>query len=150
MEDPKKTDEVEILIVEDNPSDVELTLRALKKHNFVNNVSVVKDGEEALEFIFCTGRYASRDIAAPVKVILLDLGLPKVPGLEVLKQIKADPRTKSIPVVIVTSSLKDVDLRESYKFGANSVIVKPIDFESFVRSIGEAGFYWLLLNQSPR
>jgi CheY-like chemotaxis protein len=150
MENAKNFNEAEVLVVEDNPNDVEFILRALKKHNFINNVFVVRDGAEALEFIFCTGRYATRDITLPPKVIFLDLGLPKVPGLEVLKKIKADERTKSIPVVVVTSSLEDNDLKESYKLGINSYVVKPVEFENFVRAIGEIGLYWLLLNQPPK
>ncbi len=144
------TNEVEILLVEDNPNDVELTLRALKKHNITNKVHVVKDGAEALEYIFATGAYAERDINHNPKVILLDLKLPKVDGLEVLRRIKSDERTKVIPVVVLTSSKEERDLVESYKLGANSYITKPVDFESFVKSVSELGLYWLLLNQPPR
>ena len=143
------TNEVEILLVEDNPNDVELTLRALKKHNITNNVHVVKDGAEALEYIFATGAYASRDINHNPKVILLDLKLPKVDGIEVLRRIKSDGRTKVIPVVVLTSSKEERDLVQSYKLGANSYITKPVDFESFVKSVAELGLYWLLLNQPP-
>jgi two-component system response regulator len=144
------TNEVEILLVEDNPNDVELTLRALKKHNITNKVHVVKDGAEALEYIFATGAYASRDINCIPKVILLDLKLPKVDGLEVLRRIKSDERTKLIPVVVLTSSKEERDLVESYRLGANSYIAKPVDFESFVKAVSELGLYWLLLNQPPR
>ena len=144
------TNEVEILLVEDNPDDVELTLRALKKNNLTNKVHVVKDGAEALEYIFASGAYANRDIDQHPKVILLDLKLPKVDGLEVLRQIKSDERTKIIPVVVLTSSKEERDLVESYKLGANSYITKPVDFESFVKSVSELGLYWLLLNKSPR
>ena len=144
------TNEVEILLVEDNPNDVELTLRALKKHNITNKVHVVKDGAEALEYIFATGAYASRDINYIPKVILLDLKLPKVDGLEVLRQIKSNERTKLIPVVVLTSSKEERDLVESYRLGANSYIAKPVDFESFVKAVSELGLYWLLLNQPPR
>ena len=144
------TNEVEILLVEDNPNDVELTLRALKKHNITNNVHVVKDGAEALEYIFATGAYASRDINHNPKVILLDLKLPKVDGIEVLRRIKSDGRTKVIPVVVLTSSKEERDLVQSYKLGANSYITKPVDFESFVKSVAELGLYWLLLNQPPQ
>jgi CheY-like chemotaxis protein len=144
------TNEVEILLVEDNPNDVELTLRALKKHNITNNVHVVKDGAEALEYIFATGAYASRDINHNPKVILLDLKLPKVDGIEVLRRIKSDERTKVIPVVVLTSSKEERDLVQSYKLGANSYITKPVDFESFVKSVAELGLYWLLLNQPPQ
>ena len=142
--------EVEILLVEDNPNDEELTLRALKKHNITNRVHVVKDGAEALEYIFATGAYADRDINHHPKVILLDLKLPKVDGLEVLRQIKSNERTKVIPVVVLTSSKEERDLVESYKLGANSYITKPVDFESFVKAVSELGLYWLLLNQPPR
>ncbi len=144
------TNEVEILLVEDNPNDVELTLRALKKNNLTNKVHVVKDGAEALEYIFATGAYADRDINHNPKVILLDLKLPKVDGLEVLRQIKSNEKTKIIPVVVLTSSKEERDLVESYKLGANSYIAKPVDFESFVKAVSELGLYWLLLNQPPR
>jgi|SRR5882724_2052686 len=142
--------EVEILLVEDNPSDVELTLRALKRHNLANKVYVVKDGAEALDFIFATGAYARRDIYNRPKVILLDLKLPKVDGLEVLDRIKSEERTKVIPVVVLTSSREEKDIVESYKLGVNSYIVKPVDFDKFVQAVSEVGLYWLLLNQPPR
>jgi CheY-like chemotaxis protein len=142
--------EVEILLVEDNPNDVELTLRALKKNNLTNKVHVVKDGVEALEYIFANGAYAHRKIEHHPRVILLDLKLPKVDGLEVLRRIKSDERTKVIPVVILTSSKEERDLVESYKLGANSYIAKPVDFDSFVKAVAELGLYWLLLNQPPR
>ena len=144
------TNEVEILLVEDNPNDVELTLRALKKNNLTNKVYVVKDGAEALEYIFANGTYAHRKIEDHPRVILLDLKLPKVDGLEVLRRIKSDERTKVIPVVILTSSKEERDLVESYKLGANSYIAKPVDFDSFVKAVAELGLYWLLLNQPPR
>jgi CheY-like chemotaxis protein len=143
------TNEVEILLVEDNPNDVELTLRALKKNNLTNKMHVVKDGAEALEYIFATGAYASRDINHHPRVILLDLKLPKVDGLEVLRQLKSDERTKVIPVVVLTSSKEERDLVESYKLGANSYIAKPVDFDNFVKAVAELGLYWLLLNQPP-
>ncbi len=143
------SEEVEILLVEDNPSDAELTLRALKKHNLANNVQLVKDGAEALEFIFATGSYSGRNISQKPKVVLLDLKLPKVSGLEVLKAIKADERTKLVPVVVLTSSKEERDLVDSYKLGANSYITKPVDFESFVKAVMDLGLYWLLLNQPP-
>lgn len=142
--------EVEILLVEDNLNDVELTLRALKKRNLANKVHVVKDGAEALEFIFGTGTYAERDINHIPKVILLDLKLPKVDGLEVLRRVKSDERTKVIPVVILTSSKEESDLVESYKLGANSYITKPVDFDKFALTVSEMGLYWLLVNQPPR
>ena len=142
--------EVEILLVEDNPNDVELTLRALKKRNLANKVHVVKDGAEALEFIFSTGAYAERDINQIPKVILLDLKLPKVDGLEVLRKVKSDERTKVIPVVVLTSSKEESDLVESYRLGANSYITKPVDFDKFAQIVSEMGLYWLLVNQPPR
>jgi two-component system response regulator len=141
--------EVEILLVEDNPNDVELALRALKKHNLTNKVHVVKNGAEALEFIFGTGAYAGRDVNNKPKVILLDLKLPKVDGLEVLRRVKADERTKVIPVVVLTSSTEERDIIESYQLGVNSYIVKPIDFDKFIDAVSELGLYWLLLNQPP-
>ena len=144
------TNEVEISLVEDNPNDVELTLRALKKHNLTNKVHVVKDGAEALDYIFAKGAYAQRDINYNPKVILLDLKLPKVDGLEVLRRIKSDERTKMIPVVVLTSSKEERDLVESYRLGANSYIIKPVDFDKFMHSVSEMGLYWLLLNQPPR
>jgi CheY-like chemotaxis protein len=144
------TNEVEILLVEDNPNDVELTLRALKKNNLTNKVHVVKDGAEALEYIFANGAYAQRKIEDHPRVILLDLKLPKIDGLEVLRRIKSDDRTKVIPVVVLTSSKEERDLVESYRLGANSYIAKPVDFESFVKAVSELGLYWLLLNQPPR
>ena len=140
---------VEILLVEDNPNDVELALHALKKNNIANRIEVVRDGAEALDFIFCTGAYASRSMNNAPKVILLDLKLPKVDGLEVLRQIKADPRTRAIPVVVLTSSREDRDIVESYNLGVNSYIVKPVDFEQFNESVRQLGMYWLLLNQPP-
>lgn len=142
-------DEVEILLVEDNPNDVELTLRALKKHNLANRVHVAKDGAEALDFIFATSAYSRRDIDHRPKVVLLDLKLPKVDGLEVLARIKSDERTRVIPVVVLTSSREEKDIVESYRMGVNSYIVKPVDFEKFVQAVSELGLYWLLLNQLP-
>ncbi len=143
-------DAVEILLVEDNPQHVELTLRALKKYNLANNVLVAKDGAEALEFIFATGAYHQRRIENAPKVILLDLKLPRVDGLEVLRRVKSDERTKAIPVVVVTTSEQERDIVESYKLGANSYIVKPVSFEKFVKAVSELGFYWMLLNKPPR
>lgn len=140
--------EVEILLVEDNTNDVELTLRALKKINLENKVFVVKDGEEAIEFIFATGQYATRDINFPPKVIFLDLKLPKINGIEVLKKVKSDEKTKMIPVVVVTSSQETQDLQECYKFGVNSFIQKPIEFDNFVKAISDAGLYWMIINKS--
>lgn len=140
---------VEILLVEDNPRDVELTLRALKKRNLANKVHVVKDGAEALEFLFATGAYAHRSMDHAPKIILLDLKLPKVDGLEVLRKIKSDERTAIIPVVVLTSSQEERDVMESYRLGVNSYIVKPVDFDKFLNSVEELGLYWLLLNQPP-
>ena len=140
---------VEILLVEDNPADVELTLRALKRYNLANKVYVVKDGVEALEYIFAKGAYAQRNIENAPKVVLLDLKLPKVNGLEVLRKIKADKRTKVIPVVVLTSSAEERDIVESYKLGVNSYIVKPVDFDKFLDAVQELGFYWVLLNKPP-
>lgn len=140
---------VEILLVEDNPNDAELALRALKKHNLANNVAVVTDGEEALDFVFARGKYGHRKIENGPRIILLDLKLPKVDGLEVLRTIKCDPRTKIIPVIVLTSSKEETDIVESYKLGVNSYILKPVDFDKFVDAVKEIGYYWLLLNQSP-
>jgi CheY-like chemotaxis protein len=140
---------VEILLVEDNPRDVEMTLRALKKRNLANHIQVAKDGAEALDFLFATGSYAQRDTHLAPKVILLDLKLPKISGLEVLKRIKVDDRTKMIPVVVLTSSQEEQDMIESYRLGVNSYIVKPVDFDNFSEAIGELGFYWLLVNKPP-
>ena len=141
--------EVEILLVEDNPHDAEMAIRALKKNKLANNVFHVTDGEEALEFIFARGAYSGRKIENRPKVILLDLKLPKVDGLEVLKAVKSDERTKIIPVIALTSSSEEKDIIESYRLGVNSYIVKPVDFDKFVEAIKGLGYYWLLLNQSP-
>ena len=140
---------IEILLVEDNPRDVEMTLRALKKRNLANKVQVATDGAEALDFIFARGKYSSRSLADGPKVILLDLKLPKVSGLEVLKAIKSNESTKIIPVVVLTSSQEEKDLIESYKLGVNSYITKPVDFDKFIESVGELGLYWLLINKPP-
>jgi CheY-like chemotaxis protein len=141
--------EVEILLVEDNPNDAELALRALKKNNLANNVIRVCDGEEALDFIFARGSYKSRERLNIPKLILLDLKLPKVDGLELLKIIKADPITKLIPIVVLTSSIEESDMIESYRLGVNSYILKPVDFDKFIESVKNIGFYWLLLNKQP-
>jgi len=137
--------QVEILLIEDNPSDAELTLRALKKHNLANKVLWLKDGAEALDYIFATGSYVGRDINHIPKVILLDLKLPKISGIEVLQKIKEDGRAKTIPVVVLTSSREEKDMVESYKLGVNSYIVKPVGFEKFIDAVSEVGLYWLLL-----
>ena len=141
--------EVEILLVEDNPSDAELAMRALKKNNLANKLVVVTDGEEALDFIFARGKFSDRKIENGPKVILLDLKLPKVDGMEVLRAIRNDLRTRVIPVVVLTSSKEEKDIIESYRLGVNSYIVKPVDFDKFLTTVKELGFYWLLLNQPP-
>ena len=140
---------IEILLVEDNPNDVELALHALKKNNLTNRINVVRDGAEALEFLFASGEYAGRDVNPTPKIILLDLKLPKVDGLEVLRRIKADQRTHSIPVVVLTSSREERYIVESYRLGVNSYITKPVDFEQFTEAVRQLGLYWLLLNQLP-
>jgi two-component system response regulator len=141
---------IEILLVEDNPHDAELAMRALKEHNLSNKLHWVKDGAAALDFVFATGAYADRDAHQPPKLILLDLRLPKVDGMEVLKKIKSDERTKFIPVVILTSSKEDRDIIESYQLGVNSYVSKPVAFEEFIKAVSELGLYWLLLNKPPR
>ena len=140
--------EVEILLVEDNPQDLEMTLRALRKNNVANSITSVTDGEAALDFLFARGKYAGRSIDHPPRVVFLDLKLPKVDGIDVLKQIKSDERTKRIPVVVVTSSAEERDRVNSYRLGVNSYVVKPIEFESFVKTIADLGFYWMAINKS--
>jgi len=147
MDDAVK--EVEILLVEDNPTDAELAIRALKKNNLANKLVWVKDGAEALEFIFATGAYSERQVVNGPKVILLDLRLPKVDGMEVLRRVKADERTRTIPVVVLTSSKEDRDVAESYQLGVNSYISKPVEFDEFVKTVSELGLYWLLVNHPP-
>ncbi len=141
--------EIEILLVEDNPNDAELALRALKKHHLANRLVHVADGEEALDFLFARGAFSHRQIENGPKVIILDLKLPKVDGLEVLQIMKNDPRTKIIPVVVLTSSKEEKDVIESYRLGVNSYIVKPVDFDKFIAAVKDLGMYWLLLNQPP-
>jgi two-component system response regulator len=138
-----------ILLVEDNPDDEALTLRALKKNNILNEVVVARDGVEALDYLFGEGSYAGRDLNRMPEVILLDLKLPKIDGLEVLKRMRSDPRTKLLPVIILTASLRDQDVAESYGLGANSYIRKPVNFEQFTETVRQLGLYWLLLNVSP-
>ncbi|HEY4155720.1 MAG TPA: response regulator [Puia sp.] len=141
---------VEVLLVEDNVDDAELTIRALRKHRMANNLFHVRDGEEALDFIFGEGKYAStRDLLCRPKVVLLDIQMPKINGIEVLQKVKSDPRTKAIPVVILTSSKEDPDIQKCYVLGANGYIVKPVNFEGFAEAIRNLGYYWLLLNQQP-
>jgi two-component system response regulator len=141
---------IDILIVEDNPQDAELTIRALKKNNLVNNLIVVDDGAEALDFVFCRNKFSKRDPSYPPKVILLDLKLPKVNGLEVLKILKSDALTHTIPIVIVTSSRQDPDIREAYRLGVNSYVVKPVNFDQFFEAVSKLSLYWLLINEPLR
>jgi CheY-like chemotaxis protein len=141
--------EVEILLVEDNPTDAEMAIRTLAKNNLANKLVWVKDGAEALDFIFATGAYSGRKIGLPPKVILLDLRLPKVDGMEVLRRVKSDERTKQIPVVVLTSSKEDRDVAESYKLGVNSFISKPVEFEEFSATVSKLGLYWMLVNRLP-
>lgn len=141
--------EVEILLVEDNDNDAEMTLRALRKRNLANSLARVKDGAEALDFLFCRGGYTERENAHSPKVVLLDLHLPKIDGIEVLRTVRANPRTAQLPVVVLTSSNEEKDIIETYRLGVNSYIVKPVDFEKFIDSVSSVGLYWLLLNQPP-
>lgn len=140
---------VEILLVEDNPSDVELTLRVFRKHNVSNHVGVARDGVEALDYLFSRGDFAGRNQLDVPKLILLDLKLPRLDGLDVLRAIRADPTTRVVPVVVMTSSREDRDIVESYHLGASSYIVKPVDFDQFTDAVRQIGYYWLLLNQPP-
>lgn len=146
MENFLKSD---VLLVEDNPNDAELTIRALKKQGFANEIFHVEDGEQALDFLFCRGEFSNRSGSQPVKVVLLDLKLPKVNGLEVLREVKADPVTSKIPVVILTSSREDPDISTAYELGANSYVVKPVDFDDFVKAVQNTGLFWLLVNEPP-
>ena len=145
-----ETVSIEILLVEDNPQDLHLTQRALLKANLANCIHIARDGAEALEFLFCEGAFATRKIEDHPQVILLDLKLPKLDGLEVLKRIKGDPRTRAIPVVVLTSSKEQNDVVESYDLGVNSYIVKPVNFERFADAVQQLGMYWLLFNHSPK
>lgn len=146
MVDPRRN---EILLVEDNPADAELTLRALRKNNLANRIHLARDGEEALDFLFCRGAYEARALDATPDLILLDLKLPKVDGLEVLRELKADARTRPIPVVILTSSKEEGDLVSSYRLGVNSYIQKPVNFAEFQDVVRQLGMYWLLMNSKP-
>jgi two-component system response regulator len=145
-----ETNAVEILLVEDTPEDLELALRALQKAKLSNRIQVARDGAEAIEFIFGEGAYAGRKVENGPKVILLDLKLPKIDGIEVLRRVKSDARTQTIPVVVLTSSKEQKDVVESYRLGVNSYIVKPVNFERFAEAVQDLGMYWLLLNQPPR
>ncbi len=147
--DPSLEQPISIVLVEDNPTDAELTIRALRRGRIGNNIQLLEDGAEALDFLFCRGEYAHRSMTNQPKVILLDLKLPRVSGLEVLRQLKSDPRTQMIPVVVLTSSAEDQDMIESYQLGVNSYIVKPVDFEQFNQAVQQLGFYWILFNQLP-
>jgi two-component system, response regulator len=140
---------LDILLVEDNQNDMDLALHALRREKLANNIFVARDGEEALDFIFCRGAFTHRSLDRPPKLVLLDLNLPKVDGMEVLKQIKSDDRTKTIPVVIMTSSKEERDLAAGYNLGANSFIQKPVDFEQFRETVKSVGLYWLVINQPP-
>jgi two-component system response regulator len=144
-----KEKEVEVLLVEDTPSDADLTIRALKTHNLANRLLHLKDGAEALDFIFADGEYTGRKVEHAPKLILLDLKLPKVNGIEVLRKIKADDRTKKIPVVVLTSSKEDPDIIKCYALGVNSYVVKPLEFDEFQRAVSDVGLYWMIVNQSP-
>jgi len=141
--------EIEILFIEDNPHEAELTIRGLRKHNLVNKLKHIDDGEEALDFIFSRGTYSSRENSPNPRLIILDLKLPKIDGLEILRQLKADERTRIIPVVVLTSSQEEKDVIESYRLGVNSYIVKPVNFESFGKAVADLGLYWVILNHSP-
>ena len=143
------TSAVDILLADDNENDIELTIRAFKKHRIVNSIQVVRDGKEALEYLFCTARYAHRNMADLPKVVLLDVKMPFVDGIEVLRRIRSDPRTHELPVVMLTSSSLDKDAIECYNLGVNSYIVKPVDFEQFAQTVGQVGMYWVLANQAP-
>jgi two-component system, response regulator len=143
------TNSVDILLIEDNPEDVELTLRAFEKYHLTNKIHVVRDGEEGLDCLFGTGRYADNKMCGRPRLILLDLKLPKVDGLEVLQRCKSDQRTRTIPVVVLTSSREERDLVRSYNLGVNSYVVKPVDFPQFTDAVRHVGLYWMLLNQLP-
>ncbi len=145
-----ESDAVDILLVEDNPEDAELTLRSLKKQHLANRIIAVEDGAEALDFLFCRGKFSARDICKTPKVVLLDLKLPKINGLEVLRVLKQDERTRSVPVVVVTSSREDPDIAAAYELGANSYVVKPVNFDDFSDAVCKLGLYWLLVNQPPK
>jgi len=140
---------VEILLVEDNPQDAELMIRALRKQNLANQIHIAEDGAEALDFIFCKGQYSDRDFSKSPKVIFLDLKLPKISGLEVLQEIKSNPLTRTLPVVVVTSSKENPDIKKAYELGVNSYVVKPVNFDDFLKAMSQIGLYWLLVNEVP-
>ena len=141
--------EIEILLVEDQASDAEMTINALKKNNLANSLLHLKDGAAALDYVFCKGAYESRDIEGRPKIILLDLKLPKVSGVEVLQKIRSDPRTCTIPIVVLTSSREDPDIKRCYELGVNSYVVKPVEFDEFQKAISNLGLYWMIINQHP-
>ena len=143
------TQEIEILLVEDNASDAEMTIRALKKNNLANHLLHLKDGAQAIDFIFGMGKYEGRSIESGPRIIVLDLKMPKVNGIEVLQKIKSDERTKKIPVIVLTSSREDPDIQQCYALGVNSYVVKPVEFEHFVKAVSDLGLYWMILNQLP-
>lgn len=140
---------VEILLVEDNVQDIELALHALRREKLANNIEVARDGEEALDFLFCRGKYSDRRMEVQPRLVLLDLKLPKADGLEVLRQVKGDPRTKAVPIVIMTSSQEERDLVAGYKLGANAYIQKPVDFDEFRQMVNQIGLFWMVVNQAP-
>ena len=146
----KNYNAVEILLVEDNPQDAELMIRALRKQNLANQIHIAEDGAEALDFINCREKYSDRDQTKSPKVIFLDLKLPKVSGLEVLQELKSNPLTQTIPVVIVTSSREDPDIKKAYELGVNSYVVKPVEFQDFMQAMAQIGLYWLLINEAPK
>jgi two-component system, response regulator len=143
-------EQVDILLVEDNATDAEMTMRALRRNNLANKLHWVKDGAEALDYMFRSGNYATRDRATAPKLIMLDIKMPKVDGIEVLRRLKADPTTRTVPVVVMTSSNEERDVLETYRLGANSYIVKPVEFESFLETVAKIGLYWMLTNRTPQ
>ncbi len=143
-------EQVEILLAEDNSEDAEMTMRALRGNNLANKLHWVKDGAEALDYLFCTGKYAGRDTRKPPKLVLLDIKMPKVDGIEVLRRLKADVATRTIPVVVMTSSNEERDVMESYRLGVNSYIVKPVQFDAFLETVAKIGLYWVLTNRVPQ
>jgi len=145
-----EVDQMEILLVEDNPADAEMTLRALRRNNLANKVHWVKDGEQALEYMFRSGAYAGRDPVLAPKLVMLDIKMPKVDGIEVLRRIKANDETRSVPVVVMTSSNEERDVVESYRLGVNSYIVKPVQFEAFLETVAKIGLYWVITNRVPK